>query len=276
MDCSARQPPCAVPAWTGSSSATVWRPVAQSPTPNPLRSRSASPRRSAAPARPARSASSPRSIRRRTSPVAAVRFFVDNVLLGEAKKGPPWGIDWTDENPFEAREIRAEAVDANGHTADDSVLLKPLEVIEHAQVSSVYVETAVQDKAGRFVTGMGPVGLSVVRRRRAADAGRGASRAAARDVHHPHRHQPEHGAAHRFRPRRRRPSGRLSAREGPDHRRAVRQEAPDDHRTDGRSHDGVGCDRGDSTRRRHRDPRFGGRGREAHFAASKGGTRSSC
>jgi Ca-activated chloride channel family protein len=90
------------------------------------------------------------------APVAAVRFFVDNVLLGEAKKGPPWGIDWTDENPFEPREIRAEAVDTNGHTAKDSVLLKPLELVEHAQVSSVYVETAVQDKAGRFVTGMGP------------------------------------------------------------------------------------------------------------------------
>ncbi len=85
-----------------------------------------------------------------------MRFFVDNVLLGEAKKGPPWGIDWTDDNPFEPREIRAEVVDSNGHTAKDSVLLKPLEVLEHAQVSSVYVETSVQDKAGRFVTGMGP------------------------------------------------------------------------------------------------------------------------
>jgi Ca-activated chloride channel homolog len=90
------------------------------------------------------------------TPVASVRFFVDNVLLGEAKKGPPWGIDWTDDNPFEPREIRAEVVDSNGHTARDSVLLKPLELLEHAQVSSVYVETSVQDKAGRFVTGMGP------------------------------------------------------------------------------------------------------------------------
>jgi VWFA-related protein len=95
------------------------------------------------------------------APVAAVRFFVDNVLLGETRKGPPWGIDWTDENPFEAREIRAEAVDASGHTAIDSVRLKPLEVIEHAQVSSVYVETSVQDKTGRFVTGMGPSGFQL-------------------------------------------------------------------------------------------------------------------
>jgi Ca-activated chloride channel family protein len=95
------------------------------------------------------------------APVTAVRFFVDNVLLGEAKKGPPWGIDWTDENPFEAREIRAEAIDASGHTANDSVLLKPLELIEHAQVSSVYVETSVQDKTGRFVTGMGPSGFQL-------------------------------------------------------------------------------------------------------------------
>jgi VWFA-related protein len=95
------------------------------------------------------------------APVAAVRFFVDNVLLGETRKGPPWGIDWTDENPFEAREIRAEAVDASGHTAIDSVRLKPLELIEHAQVSSVYVETSVQDKTGRFVTGMGPSGFQL-------------------------------------------------------------------------------------------------------------------
>ena len=95
------------------------------------------------------------------APVAAVRFFVDNVLLGETRKGPPWGIDWTDENPFEAREIRAEALDASGHTAVDSVRLKPLELIEHAQVSSVYVETSVQDKTGRFVTGIGPSGFQL-------------------------------------------------------------------------------------------------------------------
>jgi Ca-activated chloride channel family protein len=95
------------------------------------------------------------------APVTAVRFFVDNVLLGEARKGPPWGIDWTDENPFEPREIRAEALDASGATAHDSVLLPPLELVEHAQVSSVYVEASVQDKTGRFVTGMGSSGFQL-------------------------------------------------------------------------------------------------------------------
>ena len=37
-----------------------------------------------------------------------VRFFVDNVLLGEVADGPPWAVEWADENPFEPREIAAE------------------------------------------------------------------------------------------------------------------------------------------------------------------------
>jgi Ca-activated chloride channel homolog len=96
------------------------------------------------------------------SPVFAVRFFVDGVLLGEQRKGPPWGIDWTDENPFERREIRVDAFDVGGHAASDTVTLKPLELVDHAEVSSVYVEASVQDKAGRFVTGLGRSGFEVL------------------------------------------------------------------------------------------------------------------
>jgi len=93
--------------------------------------------------------------------VTAVRFYVDGVMLGEAKKGPPWGIDWTDENPLEKREIRVDAFDAAGHAATDSVTLKPLEIVDHTEVSSVYVETSVQDKTGRFVTGMTGSGFAL-------------------------------------------------------------------------------------------------------------------
>jgi VWFA-related protein len=93
--------------------------------------------------------------------VSAVRFYVDGVMVGETKKGPPWGVDWTDDNPFEKREIRVDAFDAAGHAATDSVTLKPLEIVEHTEVSSVYVEASVQDKTGRFVTGMTPGGFQL-------------------------------------------------------------------------------------------------------------------
>ena len=69
--------------------------------------------------------------------VGGVRFFVDNVLLAETRDGPPWAVEWSDDNPFEAREIAAEVTDTAGRTARDVVFLKPYEVMERAKVSSV-------------------------------------------------------------------------------------------------------------------------------------------
>ena len=83
-----------------------------------------------------------------------VRFYVDNVLLGQVDDGPPWAIEWSDENPFEPREIAVEVSDASGRSARDVVFLEPYEVMERAEVSSVILEATVQDKAGRFVSGM--------------------------------------------------------------------------------------------------------------------------
>ena len=83
----------------------------------------------------------------------SVRFFIDNVLLGEDKDGPPYAIEWTDENPFEPREIAVEAR-AAGAVARDKVLLEPLELREVSEVSSVLLEVAVHDREGRFVTGL--------------------------------------------------------------------------------------------------------------------------
>ena len=94
--------------------------------------------------------------------VLPVRFYVDNVLLGEDPEGPPYAIEWTDENPFESREIRVEVSDAAGNVARDAVLLRPLEVVERTQISSVYVEATVQDPLHRFVTGIGPSGFRVL------------------------------------------------------------------------------------------------------------------
>ena len=93
--------------------------------------------------------------------IGAVRFYVDNALVGEDPSGPPFAVEWTDENPFEAREISVNVADSEGNTARDSITLKPLELIEKAQISSVYVETSVQDKSGKFVTGLGPAAFTL-------------------------------------------------------------------------------------------------------------------
>jgi Ca-activated chloride channel family protein len=84
----------------------------------------------------------------------SVRFFVDNGLVGQVNNGPPFAIEWTDDNPFEPRDISVEARDASGEVAKDTVHLKPLEVTEHAEVSGVVVDAAVHDRQGRFVTGL--------------------------------------------------------------------------------------------------------------------------
>lgn len=83
-----------------------------------------------------------------------VKFYIDDTLFGEAESGPPFALEWVDENPFEAREIVAEACDETGECVRDRVLLKPLEILEQTQVSGVLLEASVQDKAGRYVGGL--------------------------------------------------------------------------------------------------------------------------
>ena len=36
-----------------------------------------------------------------------VKFYIDDTLFGEAESGPPFALEWVDENPFEPREIVA-------------------------------------------------------------------------------------------------------------------------------------------------------------------------
>ena len=84
-------------------------------------------------------------------PPGEVRFFVDQKLLGSINAGPPFAIEWVDDNPFERTEISVEAVDALGHMARDKVVLEPFEVAEAAEVNAVLLETSVQDGTGRFV-----------------------------------------------------------------------------------------------------------------------------
>jgi VWFA-related protein len=86
--------------------------------------------------------------------VGPVRFFVNNSLVGEVPAGPPYAVEWVDENPFEPTEIAAEVADARGNTARDAVLLKPYEIIETTEVSSVLLEATVLDKQGNYVAGL--------------------------------------------------------------------------------------------------------------------------
>src|SRR5262245_11950955 len=48
-----------------------------------------------------------------------VRFFVDGKSIGEDVDGPPFAVEWVDENPFEAREIAVDVVDEEGRRAED-------------------------------------------------------------------------------------------------------------------------------------------------------------
>jgi VWFA-related protein len=85
----------------------------------------------------------------------AARFFVDGELLGVASSGPPYAVEWFDDNPFERRELRVEVADA-AHTARDTVILPAYEVTDVAEVTSVLLETGVYDKTGRFMSRLDP------------------------------------------------------------------------------------------------------------------------
>jgi Ca-activated chloride channel homolog len=88
-----------------------------------------------------------------SAPPGQVRFFVDEQLLGAVHQ-PPYAVEWLDENPFERREIAVRAIDALGNEAADRIVLEPFEVTDSADVTSVLLELSVQDKQGRFITGM--------------------------------------------------------------------------------------------------------------------------
>jgi VWFA-related protein len=83
-----------------------------------------------------------------------VRFLVDGVLVGTVTDGPPYAVEWTDDNPFQRREIVVEAEDEEGEVGRDSIVLDPFVVTELAEVTSVLVEAGVYDKTGRMVRGL--------------------------------------------------------------------------------------------------------------------------
>ena len=93
--------------------------------------------------------------------VVPVKFFVDDKLLGEDADGAPYFVEWVDENPYEARVIRAEVTDPDGTLVADKVTLQPLELIEETQVASVLVDAAVSDKAGKSIASLKPADFTL-------------------------------------------------------------------------------------------------------------------
>jgi len=80
------------------------------------------------------------------------RFLVDGAVVGTVDSGPPYAVTWTDENPFESREIVVEAEDDAGAVVRDKVTLPPYEIADETEVASILVDAVVYDAKGRAVS----------------------------------------------------------------------------------------------------------------------------
>ena len=81
----------------------------------------------------------------------AVRFFVDDVLVGTDTDGPPFAVEWDDTNPYERTRLRAEVDDPPAGVLRHEIELPSFDVVEQTSVMSVALEASVQDAKGRFV-----------------------------------------------------------------------------------------------------------------------------
>ena len=94
--------------------------------------------------------------------LSPVQFFVDGQLVGEDKNGAPYAIEWTDNNPFEQREISVQVQDDHGNVARDKILLKAIDVSQSTSVQSVLLEPQVIDTKGRPVKDLKPENFRVL------------------------------------------------------------------------------------------------------------------
>jgi len=93
--------------------------------------------------------------------LTAVRFYVDRTLFKTDDDGPPYAVEWTDENPFERRELAVEVEDSEGRKGRDSIVLEAFEITEISEVASVLLEAGVYDRTGRFVSGLSSANFAV-------------------------------------------------------------------------------------------------------------------
>ena len=92
----------------------------------------------------------------------SVKFYVNDTLIGDDKTGPPYAVEWTDDNPFEPTRIRVDASDSLGNSESASIDLAAFEILETAGVSRVMLEATVTDKAGRSVRDLDAVSFHVL------------------------------------------------------------------------------------------------------------------
>ncbi len=132
-------------------------------------------RRSASLRRSAEPASSPPFTSSRKSRCRLASCSLPCSSSSTAKRSARWTMvrrtpsTWTDDNPFEQREIQVQATASNGAVLSDSIVLPPYEVAERAQVTGVLLETSVYDRLGRFAVAFDTVGVHGARKRRAAE-----------------------------------------------------------------------------------------------------------
>src|SRR5687768_13699708 len=84
-----------------------------------------------------------------------VKFLVDGTAVSTAS-APPYAVTWVDENPFEPREITAEAVDEAGNVVRDTVKLPAFELADQTEVGRILVEAGVYDLTGKPALGLEP------------------------------------------------------------------------------------------------------------------------
>jgi len=89
------------------------------------------------------------------------RFLVDGAVVGTVESGPPYAVTWTDENPFESREIVVEAEDDTGAVVRDKVTLPAYEIVDETEVASILVDAVVYDGAGRAVSNLNKAEFTV-------------------------------------------------------------------------------------------------------------------
>ena len=80
-----------------------------------------------------------------------VSFYIDKLHLADDSDGPPYEALWSDDNPFEPREISVRAEFASGAVLTDILALNALVVSEAVEVTSIAIEASVVDAKGRFV-----------------------------------------------------------------------------------------------------------------------------
>jgi hypothetical protein len=81
-----------------------------------------------------------------------VQFYVDKLFLSADTDGPPYDALWSDEKPFEARELMVEAELPSGTMIRDYPWCSSRwRWKEATSVSSVSVDAVVFDDKGRFV-----------------------------------------------------------------------------------------------------------------------------